>query len=900
MTPTEGLSAAEVLAYLDRAAAGRTPARHDAMTWSAEALGYREAAAVLVAIENPGELRAVGPSGASGAAAELLGSELVPATGRKLSGQVMLAPDVRAEVIGKLVQERRVEEALAANPAERGSALQKHLERYLHGDASPLERQSLEELESTRQVVLWLSGGLPGLPTQAEVDARAALLRLLAPLETIAGDAVFRGRARELDELRGYIGVLPPERMLARVRGLFRWARPRRQPAVSISGPGGVGKSALVARFMIEHTRLSEDARVPFGYLDFERDDLDVGDPLALCVELLRQLDLQFPGDDRFADLRGRGRRSWDERDRITPDQKLGVARSLLADVLQRIDTQLGPRPYVVVLDTFEIVQYRGEARAIPLWDMLRELQTTAPFLRVVVAGRAPVESLRLGERPTNTIALDALDAESAAAFLRTQGISDSAVCARIVEIFGRMPLSLKLAASLAAREPGGAGALLDAGRSLVRMSDDVLQSVLFDRILNHVADERVRRVAHPGLVLRRINPKVILEVLNEPCALALANLAEARALFTEVERETSLVSVDNADGDLVHRSDLRRIMLRMLTTSAPAQIGDIRRRAVRFYSGDSGRRARAEEFYHRLHLGEKVDSRSLLSSEVRASIQAGVEEFPLPVQLHLAGIGFDVPDHVRAHASQAVHEEGLAARIEELLSYGPSGEADAEELYEHARVGGLRPASALHRSGARIAAQRGDNDAAAARLAQGFEEATRGAQAIETLRLLQEQVWLDRRQPSADQADGLARLEERARRYRDISALVQCRAQLFGIGRPDLGPLTDLLKQAEPQHVWDLVPALAPVVDRARQWGDRPLLELLQMHVQEDPFPSVVFPDRKAQAALDDVLLGAGEVGPIPFAEWFLQLCDAWPYRILFVQPPFGRRGEHLAESLL
>jgi hypothetical protein len=51
---------------------------------------------------------------------------------------------------------------------------------------------------------------------------------------------------------------------------------------------------------------------------------------------------------------------------------------------------------------------------------------------------------------------------------------------------------------------------------------------------------------------------------------------------------------------------------------------------------------------------------------------------------------------------------------------------------------------------------------------------------------------------------------------------------------------------------------------------------------------------------ALDAMLLGAGEVGPRAFAERFLELCDGWPYRILFVQPPYGRRGEHLTESAL
>ena len=223
----------------------------------------------------------------------------------------MLTPDVRAETIRELVSTGRLEDALAANPDQRNSPLQAHFERYLRQEAPPLDRQSLEELEATRQVSLWLDGVVEGVPTVTEVDARAAYRKLLEPFETLAGDAIFRGRRKEMDQLRNYIGVVSPETMLGRVRGLFRWAEPQRQPAVSISGIGGVGKSSLVARFMLEHTRLPDDGRVPFGYLDFARCSLDVGDQLKLCVELLRQLDLQFPGDGRFADIRERAVRQW-------------------------------------------------------------------------------------------------------------------------------------------------------------------------------------------------------------------------------------------------------------------------------------------------------------------------------------------------------------------------------------------------------------------------------------------------------------------------------------------------------------------------------------------------------------------------------------------------------------
>jgi hypothetical protein len=100
----------------------------------------------------------------------------------------VLTPDVWAEAIRELGSTGRLEDALAANPDQRNSPLQPHFARYLRHEAPPLDQQSLEELEATRQVSLWLSGVVEGIPTVQEVNARAAyrkLLQLLArPLVT--------------------------------------------------------------------------------------------------------------------------------------------------------------------------------------------------------------------------------------------------------------------------------------------------------------------------------------------------------------------------------------------------------------------------------------------------------------------------------------------------------------------------------------------------------------------------------------------------------------------------------------------------------------------------------------------------------------------------------------------
>jgi hypothetical protein len=873
------LNADDVLAFL----ADKQPGRAAAARPPGQVRAYREAAAVLISVADLEGLRPVGNGPPPPSVTRLLGPDLVAATGRKFSGTVMLDPRIRTETIRELASADRLSDALAANPAQRDNPFQAHFERYLLGDPPPLQSQSLEELDATRQVAVWLGGVVEGVPTEEEVDARAAYLSLVKPFEAIAGDDVFRGRVRELAILRDFVAG-------------------GGDAALSISGPGGVGKSALVARFMLEHTRLPDDERIPFGYLDFDRPGLDVGEPLPLCLELLRQLDVQFPGDDRFADIRARAVTRWGDGTAIRPGHRPAAASDLLGEVLHRMARVLGPRPYVIVLDTFEVVQYRGEARAFPFWDLLAALRVRAPSLRIVVAGRAPVESLAVAGGPVRHIVLGDLDVESAIGFLQAQGIDSRPLCERLVRTFGRTPLTLKLVGSLAARTRGGAGALLDpAGRPglLVAASDELIQGQLYERILDHIADPQVRRLAHPGLVLRRINPPVILEVLAEPCGLGITTLDQAKVLFAELQRETSLVSVDASDGDLVHRADLRRVMLKMLVMSAPAQVEQIRGHAVAYYRRQPGRRSRAEEWYHRLHLGDPIDPKAFGDREVRASIQAAIAEFPHAVQVSLAALGFDVAPEVRKEASRANLEASAAAQIEELLPYGRSSEMRAAEIFEESRAR-IRGDSPLFRAGARVAAQLGDDERARKLIEQGLAESIRAGAAGETLELLKDQAWLCRRMPGAGRI--LALLADHGRRHENRSALLQHKLQtLHAADRRDLAILDELLIRVEPEDVWGLVPAFAPVVDPASaEYLHEGVLRALQATTQipASPFRYAVFHDPAVQEALDDVL--SADTSIRRFADAFRRLCATWPYRILFVPAPYGRRGEQLSESAL
>lgn len=883
---------------------------------------YRQAAAVLVGISDVASLNPLGSNLPGGSAGPLLGDDLVLVRRERVDGDMMLSADVRRTALRELVDAKALGAALDVNPQERFGPMQAAFEAYLTGKAKPIEEQSSSELEDTLQILLWLDGVPLELPSLNDVRRRLEYLRLLAPLESLAGDSVFSGRQRELDSLRSFIGVLPPASLLSRIADrAFAWAKPVQQPALCVFGPGGVGKSALVARFMLEHTRLTEAARIPFAYLDFDRPSLDIANPLTLCIEMIRQLCLQFPTQESFTRLRDFAAA------RPTSDpgvNQLQASHSILADLLGSIESRLGPRPYVVTLDTFEEVQYRGEASAFPFWELLANLQQARPFLRVVVSGRAPANGLLLSGRSAFDLEIGDLDKAAAIAFLQAKGVDDPGLAARIVGQVGGVPLSLKLAASLVEREGAEAKGIRDlSGRSSFwfSASDEMIQGQLFERILGHIHHPQVERLAHPGLVMRRITPEVILYVLNAPCSLGVTSLDEARSLFEELRKETALVVVsqDEESEALAHRPDLRRIMLKLLVQKAPAQVAEIHRRAVEWYSMQPGLRASAESLYHRLQLGEKVEASAFANREVRFSIQTAIAELPVESQLLLAVHGFDVSKEILERASRDQAEAAMAARIEDLLPYGPSSVNQAVAIARQ-EVMGLSAPSPLFRAAARAALQRGDIASAIDLVEQGLSLSLPANNTMQTLDLLREKAWA--LQGMAGEQGTLDELKDYAERHRDASATFQHRTQLYATlrgagtqpsnaGSPAweaLNEIAGLLPRLDGMALWGLLPAMRLAMPRL-VIDHREVVPLVRARLIEDggPFRLASFADSTVNARLEQLLTAAVNRWQIPdldplrdVAAPFERLLAVWPYRVLRVPPPYGSRGgRRLSEAL-
>ena len=159
------------------------------------------------------------------------------------------------------------------------------------------------------------------------------------------------------------------------------------------------------------------------------------------------------------------------------------------------------------------------------------------------------------------------------------------------------------------------------------RLSEGQIQGYLYRRILNHIQDEEVRRLAYPGLVLRRVTPGIIQNVLAKPCEVLVTDESAAQDLFDRLAAEVTLVQFE--EGALVHRRDLRRIMLPLLLDSAEGgtarQIEDA---AIRYYEAMDGSAERAEEIYHRLSRHQPL---SVIAERWTDRCRAAIVQRPRP-----------------------------------------------------------------------------------------------------------------------------------------------------------------------------------------------------------------------------------------------------------------------------
>jgi len=649
----------------------------------AQLQSYLQAAAVLHCF-SPETLRPLEEQYVHPQPRVLLYDSIVAASGGLSEGLFTLKPAVRNEALRKFSSRTAMQMALAANPAHVMTDVQQLWEVYLAtGRFPPPAQMGYKMLNCFCQLLGWLAGIDTTLPPQSDIMPLLHQKSVLASFEHLV-IANFTGREKELHILNEHIG----NERLSFLKSLYT----KRKPILALYGPGGIGKSALVGRLLWENYQGKYPQRIPFAYLAFDQPNLRIETPFTILVEAVAQLALQLPEltalFSRFNEvvrdyrtsqggLKNRAEISGTRTIRLetyhSSEAKLYSEFAALLDIISKQNN--AKTPVLLVLDTFEEVQYRDRESLGAFWRMLAIIREEFPLFCVIIAGRAPVADLGIDKDVLMEMPLERLALADSVTLLKALGVQDDALAKAVAGQVGGNPLSLRLAANLVANDASSAGKGGIKGLStskwlFFQLDEQIIQGQLYRRILDHIHDENVRKLAHPGMVLRITSPGVILHVLAPVCKITIGNIYEAEVLFDTLKREHALVRMGES-GALVYRPEIRQAMIRLLQQDKYAEVRALHRAAVAYYNTRDDMEAKAEEMYHRLALGE--DSYYELDRHwvkgIEQSIAANLEEYPDHVKVWLASrMALEVPRSIYANADIMEWERNITRKVKRAM----------------------------------------------------------------------------------------------------------------------------------------------------------------------------------------------------------------------------------------
>jgi hypothetical protein len=619
---------------------------------------------------------------------------------RQVGDRWVLNERLRKAALKRLASRGALAEAHGKNPVDTTDRVDVALGNLIH--RVPPKADDLRDPETLRALLTaigWLDGVVTPLPDPGQLRASLERAILLAPFQHLTR-GFFAGREKELADLRAYLEAGP---------GL----------PLFIHGPGGMGKSALLARFLLQNAErdpANPDVWRPFVYIDFDRPELDATNLAGVQLAIVRQLGAQVPGiakaaqalvDGQLQRERTSTRRRGSRRTRgnIATKVASGQVATILDDVTDLLE-ELPDTPIVIILDTLEEVQFSNPDALAPLVALARQLQAHAPKLRPILAGRVLVED------DVTPMELGGLRMPACVALLQNELPAELAtntqLVARLAEIVAVRdkndklrgnPLSLRLAAEAVRREAAAADSVIDELDADMRrrVGDAIVQGRLYERILGHIHDKRVAALAHPGLALRVITWELIRDVLAVPCGLGTIDEAAARKLFEALAKEVALVRQGADPAQLELRPELRRIVREDMARDQKqaGQRMQVHASAIAFYSPRPQLADRAEEIYHRLALGEdpaEVDKRWLTGIE--PFLRDAVGELPSASNAYLANrVGGVADEKQLTTASPLEWEEYARKRATDLLTFGQAQKA----LDLLAVRSGRLPTSKLH-----------------------------------------------------------------------------------------------------------------------------------------------------------------------------------------------------------
>lgn len=530
----------------------------------------------------------------------------------------LLLESVRRRVLRSTSAEV-IARAVAGIPADSADEVTLALRRLYVEHDTQLETLSAPELRALIAASEWT--GRHGF----EVDE---LERLLAR----------RNRVDEYERLVSR-GVFGRQSEMQRLTAFFR-SQADGGPTLErldLYGPGGIGKSTLVAALALEVLR--DDDEAVFVHLDFDRADLDPTRRAMLDLELLRQAGISTSGLDReLRDVRHRIRSQFADdrfldvamRQTEALEAAASTGSSAIVGALETL--RESNRALLLIVDTYEQVEAGGGIYIGAFESWLNEVAALcgAPKVRVIVSGRTDPRGNRSIDDAASALAVGELERAGAVELLHSRGIEASAA-ETIFDTFGGNPLVLRLAAELVVKV--GRDELQEIVRDARegRVPADLVQGLLYGRFLRHI-EAPANDYAHPGLVLPEITVEVIQHVLA-PARGETADLRQAETIFEGLRRATWLV---RESGDsLVQRRDLRQLMLRLMASDAEraSSVQRVRELAIDWHSGRPGPGHRAAALYHRLmqvkQAGELAAFENVDFSEIAVWLRPHADDLP-------------------------------------------------------------------------------------------------------------------------------------------------------------------------------------------------------------------------------------------------------------------------------
>lgn len=530
----------------------------------------------------------------------------------------------RRDALNELWQKGEIAAALDCNPHEK--SLQSDLLKAL-SQSHPLPFESIANyptLLAAIDVADWLVGVDAELFNIDRAHAAVERYERIEPLRKLVGKH-FRGRKDELDTLNDHTRDAQSD-----------------TPILTVWGIGGAGKSTILGKHLLG---LGEGNVLPppWAYVDFDDPAVDPTDQRGILEHIARHLGLLYAGaevgddaqdlDDAFIGLESASSTDYRrEIDFAVDTTDSNETRSLVEALSAAIDDLPMEPSLLLVLDTFEQVQVRGNYAVDRVRELIDEILDVIPYARIVVSGRGDVSQwvdardLKIGD----------LDPESADQVLLALGVEKPESRKIVIEELGTNPLTLRL---IADGIKSGRLAEEDLKELVVGARSIQLQGHLYTRILGHIKDGEIRRLAHPGLIVRRVSRGVIADVLAEICEITVDRIPR---LLEKLPLNVALFEPDESMPDegpaLRHRQDVREKMLALMVED-PAwriQLATIHDRAIEHYANFDHPIARAEELYHRLmREDELVDLDPLWSEEIAASLSRSWDD-PLPHRARL------------------------------------------------------------------------------------------------------------------------------------------------------------------------------------------------------------------------------------------------------------------------